>query len=78
MSLRMLSAKHAESSAASSEAIKLLTASIEKLNAAIQKVYKGNAVFAVITVAEHHTRSKRQAEGEPVRNCSLFKISAEL
>jgi hypothetical protein len=63
----MMSAKHAESSAASSEAIKLLVATIEKLNAVVQKVYNGEAVFSVVTVSEHHVRSKRQTE--PVSSC---------
>lgn len=63
----MLSAEHSESSAAIAEATKLLITTVEKLNAAVEKVFNGNAVFAVITVEEHHVRSKREAkEGEVV------------
>lgn len=54
--------KHSESSAASSEASKLLVATIEKLNAAVKKAFNGNVLFAVVTVDEHHVRSKREAK----------------
>lgn len=64
MSLRMLSTKHAESSSASSEATKLLIATVEKFSAAVEKAYNGNAVFAVVTLAERHSRAKRQTEEE--------------
>jgi renin receptor len=60
VSLRMLK----NSDGGSSEAHKLLTATIEKLSAAVTKAFDGNAVVAVITVGEHHTRSKRQTEPE--------------
>lgn len=61
--MKMLNAEHSESTPAIAEAEKLLIATIEKLNAAVEKAYGGNAVFAVITVDEHqtHVRSKRQA-----------------
>lgn len=62
LSLKML--KHSES--ASAEASKLLVATIEKLSAAVEKVFSGNAAVVVITVDEHHVRSKRQVEPEPV------------
>lgn len=64
----MLSAaKHSESSAAFAEATKILTATIEKLNAVVEKVFDGNAVFVAVTVAEHRAiRTKRQAPGEEV------------
>jgi len=58
--LSMVTSKHPESSAAAAEAAKLLTSTIEKLNAAVEKVFDGNAVFAVITLGERHVRSKRQ------------------
>lgn len=64
VSLRMLSAKHAESSGASSEAAKLLVSTIEKLNAAVSKAFGGNAVFTVVTLPEQHIRAKRQTEPE--------------
>jgi hypothetical protein len=58
LSLRMLSSK----SASYSEASKLLTSAIEKLNVEIQKIYKNEAVVAIVAVdAHHHSRSKRQA-----------------
>lgn len=62
MSLKGLSAaKHAETSPAFLEAIKILTAAIEKLNDVTKKVYDNNAVFVVVTVTEHHAiRTKRQ------------------
>lgn len=66
VSLRMLG-KHDESSPAYAEAAKLLVATIEKLNASIEKVFDGNAIFSVVTVGEHHIRSKRQAKQEDVR-----------
>jgi len=49
-------------SAAHSEAIKLLVSTIEQLNVAVEKVFDGQAVFAVITVERHLQRSKRQTE----------------
>lgn len=55
VSLKMLSAS------GTSEAKKLLASTIERLNAAVEKAYDGNAVFAVINVHNHHHRSKRQA-----------------
>jgi acetoin utilization deacetylase AcuC-like enzyme len=66
LSLKMLSAgKHSESSPAFVEATKILTATIEKLNAVVEKVFGGNAVFVVVTVGEHHAiRTKRQADGD--------------
>lgn len=64
----MMSAKHSESSAASTEATKMLVDSIEALEAAASKANNGNTVVAVITVAEHH-RAKRQAE--PTEDVSL-------
>lgn len=73
----MLSAKHAESAGASAEATKLLTSTIEKLNAAVSKVYDGNAVFAVITVAEHHVRSKRHVVETPVNPYNLADLTSE-
>lgn len=75
VSLRMLSAKHAESSGASAEATKMLISSIEKLNAAVSKVYDGNAVFTVITVPEHHVRSKRQAPAEPKQETNPYNLA---
>lgn len=72
----MLSAKHSESSAASSEATKLLTSTIEKLNAAIAKVYDGKSVFAVIVVPEHHVRSKRQAV-DPKPDYNLAELTSQ-
>lgn len=62
MSLKGLSAaKHTETSPAFLEAIKILSAAIEKLNAVTKKVYDNNAVFVVVTVTEHHAiRTKRQ------------------
>lgn len=66
VSLKMLSAKHAESSDAAKEANKMLVAAIKKLNEAVIKAYEGNSVFAVITVEEHHhSRSKRQVTPPP-------------
>jgi hypothetical protein len=67
VSLKGLSAaKHSETSPAFVEAIKILTAAIEKLNTAAEKAYKNNDVFVVVTVVEHQKiRSKRQAT-EPV------------
>jgi len=77
VSLRMVSAKHAESSAAASEAIKMLTEAIEKLKVAVEKVYGGNAVFAVITVSEHHVRAKRQTtEPDPLNPYNLSKLAS--
>lgn len=57
VSLKMLS----KNSEASSEALKLLTSTIKKLNAAVEKSYDGNALFAVIVEANHN-RVRRQAE----------------
>lgn len=53
------------------EATKILTATIAKLNSAVVKVYSGNAVFAVISVNEHHSRSKRQTAPTEVSRWSL-------
>lgn len=66
VSLKMLAAsKNSESSAAFAEATKILTATIEKLNAVVEKIFDNDAVFVVVTVAEHHAiRTKRQAPGE--------------
>jgi len=71
LSMKMLSGKRSDSSPALAEATKLLTSTIEKLNAAVEKVFDGNAVFAVITlderqvaVGESHSRSKRQTTNE--------------
>lgn len=66
LSLKAFSDKRA-ASPAYAEATKILAATIEKLNAAVEKVFDGNAVFAVITLEERHVRSKRQATGETVR-----------
>lgn len=67
----MLSSKHDESSAAVAEATKLLISTIEKLNAAVEKVYDGNAVFVVITVDEH-IRSKRQVTPPPAESVRML------
>lgn len=63
----MLKGKNTEASA---EANKLMTATINKLSAAVAKAYDDSAVVAVITVSEHHVRSKRQAKQN--ENVSLF------
>jgi renin receptor len=70
VSLKTLSGKHSDSSAAVDEAAKLLTASIEQLKAAVVKSFDGNAVFVVVTLEERHVRSKRQATPveEPTEN----------
>ena len=65
LSLKAFSSKRADSPAYA-EATKMLTSTIEKLNAAVEKVFDSNAVFAVITLEERHVRSKRQATGETV------------
>lgn len=71
----MLSAKHSESTAATTEATKMLVDSIESLKAAASKANNGNTVVAVITVAEHH-RAKRQAEPTDDVSLSTSKICA--
>lgn len=77
VSLGILAAKHSESPTAVAEATKLLVATIEKLSASVAKAYDGNAVFAVITVAEHHVRAKRAVDDEVVsfnfRNFAKFR-----
>jgi len=61
LSLRMLSSK----SPSYSEASKLITSTIEKLNIEMQKLYKNEAVVTVVTVAAHHlSRSKRQTSSK--------------
>lgn len=74
LSLKFLSGKHSESSAAASEAVKLLTSTIEKLNTAVEKVFNGNAVVTVITLAERHIRARRQAPGETVSSWTFSVI----
>lgn len=74
VSLRMLSAKHSESTAATTEATKILVDSIESLRAAASKANNGNTVVAVITVAEHH-RAKRQAEPTDDVSLSIYILN---
>lgn len=79
VSLKTLSGKHSDSSAAVDEAAKLLTATIEQLRAAVVKSFDGNAVFVVVTLEERLVRSKRQVE-PPVEEVSDEKslLSPEL
>lgn len=63
ISLKYLVAEHGNASLAVAEAKKLLQASIDNLNIAVNKVYLKNAVVAVVLVDEHSvSRSKRQAK----------------
>ena len=58
---------------ARSEANKLFTQTINKLNQAVQKKYNNDALFAVVTVEEHmkfHSRVRRQTE-DPYNLASL-------
>lgn len=59
VSMKSLSKKTSES-----EANKLLTTTLKKLNDVIQKVYENEALVAVITIPSiaHQSRSKRAAE----------------
>jgi renin receptor len=54
--------KSMDNEGALSEAKKLLEDAIERLNVAVQKIYKGAALFAVVTVDEHHSRTRRDVD----------------
>lgn len=58
------SLKQVKNGNALQEAKKLLGDAIEKLELAVNKIYKGDAVFAVVTVKQH-SRAKRDAEQAP-------------
>lgn len=65
--------KNSDESAAVDEASKLLIVTIEQLKAAVVKSFDGNAVFVVVNLEEHHSRSKRQAQPvEPVEPVSFI------
>lgn len=68
VSLKLFTASHQPSSPAIAEAQKLLISAVEKLSATVSKATSGNAVFAVITVGEHHSRAKRQAGDEDTKS----------
>jgi renin receptor len=63
LSMKSLSKKTSES-----EANKLLTTTLKKLNDVIQKAYDNEALVAVITVPSypHHSRAKRAAEDDDI------------
>lgn len=58
------SLKQVKNGNALQEAKKLLGDAIEKLEMAVNKIYKGDAVFAVVTVKQH-SRAKRDVEQAP-------------
>lgn len=65
MSFKLFIGEHSQTSPAATEAVKLLLASIEKLNQSVQKAFNKNVVVAIVTIDEHAiSRSKRQAEEE--------------
>ena len=63
-----LSMKSLSKKASESEANKLLTTTLKKLNDVIQKAYDNEALVAVITVPSypHHSRAKRAAEDDDI------------
>lgn len=61
LSLAPLISAHSSSSAAVSDALKMLSAAAEKLATSAEKAYDGNAVVTVITNNEH-SRRKRASE----------------
>jgi renin receptor len=65
LSLKLFIGEHSQTSPAATEAVKLLLASIEKLNQAVQKAFNKNVVVAVVSIDDHAiSRTKRQAEQE--------------
>lgn len=73
LSMNSLSKKTSES-----EANKLLTTTLKKLNDAIQKAYDNEALVVVITVPSypHHSRAKRAAENSDEKDHNLADLAS--
>lgn len=63
LSMTPLITAHTLASPAVTDALKLLSSAIEHFSAAAGKAYDDNIVFAVVTINEDPTRSKRATTG---------------